>query len=120
MFWRKKNPEDEYSCKEYGRMIPAFVKKEQDWREAEKLLSHVAGCAVCREELSIQFLVEVGLSRLEAGGNFDISREMDIAIEQEEHRIRMHHFIRHTMLAVYICVGVAVVASLGLLILQYI
>lgn len=75
------------NCKEYEKLIPLFIKNECPPKEEAMLLEHIKTCQVCKEELTIQFLLEEGLNRLEAGESFDLNAELEkrlLAREQEK------------------------------------
>lgn len=63
-------------CKQFERLIPQFIKDEMDDRTKKQFLKHVESCSLCKEELSIQFLVTTGMQRLENGDTFDLNREL--------------------------------------------
>lgn len=63
-------------CKQFERLILQFIKDEMDDRTKKQFLKHVENCNLCREELSIQFLVTTGMQRLENGDTFDLNREL--------------------------------------------
>ena len=65
----KKNRE-KLQCLQATKMIPSFIVGELSYRELEQFMEHMEECESCKEELSIQFLVEVGLNSLEAGNTF--------------------------------------------------
>lgn len=75
------------NCKDIEKLIPKFVKNECTPKEEAMLLEHIKECPECKEELTIQFLLEEGLSRLEAGESFDLKVELEkrlVAREQEK------------------------------------
>lgn len=75
------------NCKEIEKIIPQFIKNECTPSEEAMLLEHIKTCPECKEELTIQFLLDEGLNRLEAGESFDLNAELEkrlIAREQEK------------------------------------
>lgn len=64
-------------CKEVQKNITAFLNGELHGKSAESFLNHIEECPECKEELSIQYLVKEGTARLEAGGSFDLSKDLD-------------------------------------------
>ena len=76
------------TCKETEKRIPAFLADELDTEELEEVLSHVDGCASCREELTIQFLVSTGIKRLEEGDTFHLGRELAGVLSERRGSIR--------------------------------
>ena len=59
-------------CKEFEKRIPDFIKKKLDYITLKSFAEHVESCSKCREELTIQFLIDEGLIRLEEGNAFDL------------------------------------------------
>ena len=74
-------------CKEVQHMIPGFLDDELEVRPLESFLDHIEECKSCKEELTIQFLVEVGTRRLEDGTNFNLSEELDIMMKDAWQRL---------------------------------
>ena len=105
----KKNRE-KLQCLQATKMIPSFIVGELSYME------HMEECESCKEELSIQFLVEVGLNSLEAGNTFDLQEELDGAMEEAAGKVRLYHFFRHGLLVLE-CIGIAAVLLSALLLL---
>ncbi len=89
-------------------MIPGFIGKQLSYAELEQFMRHIETCESCREELSIQFLVGVGLNSLEEGNTFDLQTELDTALEEAHRRVRMHDFLKKTLMAVEIVMAAAI------------
>ena len=87
----KKNRE-KLQCLQATKMIPSFIVGELSYRELEQFMEHMEECESCKEELSIQFLVEVGLNSLEAGNTFDLQEELDGAMEEAAGKVRLYLF----------------------------
>lgn len=71
-------------CKEVEKLIPKFIKKECSQQEEEKLIEHIRTCVECKEELTIHFLLEEGLNRLESGESFDLNAELEKRLAARE------------------------------------
>ncbi len=67
----------EFDCRDCERQIPDFLKQKMNYRVLKRFCAHVGACKDCHEELTIQFLVTEGMSRLEEGDAFDLNRELD-------------------------------------------
>ena len=65
-----------------------------DNRTAIRFLKHVKECASCKEELSIQFLVSVGLERLEDGEAFNLNKELTNRLENAHRQVKMRRRIQ--------------------------
>ena len=74
-------------------------------------MEHIEECGECKEELSIQFLVKEGLSRLEAGSVFDLKNELEYRIGMEEHALKMRESL---MWLSYLLDGLVVIAAIVL------
>lgn len=79
----------ELTCKQAEKRIPLFLKDKMDNQEKKQFLSHVENCDVCLEELSIQFLVTIGIQRLENGDTFDLNRELHNKMQTERRHLHI-------------------------------
>ena len=70
-------------------MISQFLKDDMERRVKWQFLDHVEACPLCKEELSIQFLVTTGMQRLENGDTFDLNRELRSKINMERHHLQV-------------------------------
>ncbi len=78
------------TCKEFEKMIPAFIDRKQDFLDLKKFIGHMDTCSECREELVIQFLVTEGMQRLEEGDAFDLQNELESRLEEARSRMKFH------------------------------
>lgn len=97
---------DKLQCHQVAKMIPPFIADEISYEELERFMEHIEECESCREELSIQFLVEVGLNSLEAGNVFDLQQELNIALEEAEKRVQVYRFFKQSVFVLG-CIGIA-------------
>ncbi len=110
-----KKHREELQCLRATKMIPAFIDGELSYKELEQFMEHMDECESCKEELSIQFLVEVGLNSLEAGNTFDLQEELNIALDEAERKVRVYHFLRRSFFVLE-CIGIAAALILALLV----
>ena len=103
-------------CKEVQRNITAFLEEELHGKSAETFLNHISQCPECKEELSIQYLVREGTARLEEGGSFDLSKDLDIMIEQSYKSIKKQ---RLAAIAIYSMEFFAILAVIFILVLVF-
>lgn len=101
-------------CKEVQKNITAFLNGELSGRTAENFLKHIEECPECREELSIQYLVREGTARLEGGGSFDLSKDLDNLIEASYKKIKSQ---RRAAFAIYVLEFIAMLAVIFILVL---
>ncbi len=104
-------------CKEANRMIPDFLEHSLGNRELRLFMDHISVCKDCKEELSIQFLVQEGMVRLEEGDSFDLQQELERILEDARKRMRMRqllHWFVYVMevLAILAIIAVIVVVML--------
>lgn len=98
-------------CKTFEKRIPDFMGRKLDYVTLKKFLDHMENCPACKEELTIQFLMEEGLVRLEEGSAFDLKHELNIRMEEATRKIRRHDRMVHigAIFEYIIMLGVAVV-----------
>lgn len=102
------------TCKEVEKLTPIFLEDDLDTDDLREFMEHIAQCEECKEELSIQFLVKEGLSRLEAGNVFDLKNELEYRIELEAHALKMREGL---MWLSYLLDGLVVIAAIVLAVL---
>ena len=77
-------------CKEYEKKIPLFIDDEMNFTQLKEFAGHTSTCESCKEELTIQFLIDKGLERLEEGSAFDLNKEMQLRMEAAKGKIQFH------------------------------
>lgn len=102
------------TCKEAEKLIPIFLDDDLDTDDLREFMEHIDECAECKEELSIQFLVKEGLSRLEAGSVFDLKNELEYRIEAEGHALKMRESL---IWLSYLLDALVVIALIALIVL---
>ncbi|HKM04144.1 MAG TPA: zf-HC2 domain-containing protein [Lachnospiraceae bacterium] len=100
------------NCKESEKLIGQFIRNELEDKELELFVLHTKSCKSCMEELSIQYLVEEGMNRLEEGGAFDLQGELEMKLMQSltkaRFRRRMQRF--YFIAEVFAIIAIAIVA----------
>ena len=96
------------TCRECEKQIPDFLGREMDYFKMKRFTEHVETCGSCREELTIQFLIQEGMASLEDGDVFDLQSELEERMEEAHRRIRLNEGILRlgTMLEVLAMAGV--------------
>lgn len=79
------------NCKECEKKISNFIANALEEDEAEAFIKHIESCPECKEELSIQYLVNEGIARLEDGRTFNLAGELDYKIAREKNHIEFFH-----------------------------
>ncbi|WP_052301813.1 anti-sigma factor family protein [Butyrivibrio proteoclasticus] len=75
------------TCKDADKAIARFLDDDLDNRELADFLNHIETCPVCKEELTIQFLVKVGMQRLEDGNTFNLKAELDMLLRDARKKL---------------------------------
>ncbi len=104
-------------CKEFEKMIPAFLENALSYKATKRFLEHVDSCPECQEELTIKVLVSEGMARLEEGSAFDIQKELDRHIQEAHKRIRLHKMFKYASITLEIVAFIAIVLVIIFLVL---
>lgn len=89
-------------CKNFANLIPDFLTDSLDNSELSDFLAHLDTCPDCQEELSTQYLLYEGMSRLETGGPFDLEKELEEAEKAARKRLAMRQRLFSTAAALEI------------------
>ncbi len=101
------------NCIEAQKLIQEFLDDDLDNRELSDFLGHIDSCPECKEELTIQFLVKVGMQRLEDGNTFNLSTELDNLLAESRKKLSA----RRTLVFVSYGLEIAVAAMLAVCVL---
>lgn len=105
------------NCKEAEKMIPLFLEDELDTDDLREFKAHIEKCPECNEELSIQFLVTVGLESLETGNVFDLQHELLWRMEDVDQRLQRSENMQWFL---YVLEGFVGLALLVLIVMLFI
>ena len=75
-------------CKETQHCIQLFLKDELDDGAAQEFVEHVRSCNECMEELTIEYLLSEGMSRLENADDIDVQKELEEMLNRTMARVR--------------------------------
>ncbi len=84
------------TCKDAEKLIPLFLEDDLDNQELSDFIDHIENCAECKEELTIQFLVMVGMKRLEDGNTFNLRQELDALMKDAKKRLKARKYLVFT------------------------
>ena len=104
-------------CKETERMIPLFLEDNLDNQEMQEFLIHVNSCASCREELTIQFLISIGLKRLEDGNTFNLAGELEQKLRDAGHKMKVRSSLQWSALVLQVLVVIALIILIAVFLL---
>jgi hypothetical protein len=71
-------------CEEVQKIIPKFIDGRTDSNQSLAFIRHIKGCKACMEELSVEYLVLVGVKRLDSASAFNLNDELDDLITRSE------------------------------------
>lgn len=103
------------NCKDVEKMIPLFLEDELDTEDLREFMEHMEKCDECKEELTIQFLVEEGMARLETGNVFDLQNELKVQMCNAEHTLKFRENMQWLLYALEGLVAVALVTLFAIL-----
>lgn len=102
-------------CKETNKMIPGFMNHELNSRQLRGFMLHISECEECKEELSIQFLTQEGMARLENGTTFDLQSELDRLLDEAEKKLRIRKWFHWFVYGVEIVAIITIVTIIVLI-----
>lgn len=87
------------------KLIPQFLDDDLDNQDLADFLAHVEHCPECKEELTIQFLVRVGMQRLEDGNTFNLTKELEKELSDAKKKLHVRKYLVITSYALEITVA---------------
>ncbi len=102
------------TCKDADKLIPLFLDDDLDNQDLSDFLDHIDSCPECKEELTIQFLVKVGMQRLEDGNTFNLAGELNSLLKDARKRLRRRRHLVFTSYILEIAVAALAVICLAL------
>lgn len=105
-------------CKKTKANISKFIEDSLEGRELREFIDHIGHCEDCKEELSIQFLVTEGLSRLENSSSFDIQGRLNEKLKRGDRIAKARQSINLFMYGCELLVFIAVIVMAVILILR--
>ena len=102
------------TCKDAEKLIPLFLDDDLNNKDLSEFLHHVDTCGECREELTIQFLVQVGMKRLEDGNNFNLNKELNILLGDARKRLHARRYLLFLSYILEVAVAVLFVTCIVL------
>ncbi len=104
------------TCKDAEKLIPLFLDDDLDNHDLSDFLHHIDSCPECKEELTIQFLVKVGMQRLEDGNTFNLSRELDHLLSDSRKKLGMRMTLVYTSYLLEVLVAALLITTLLLVV----
>lgn len=94
-------------CKRTVKLIKPFLADDLETEDLRDFLTHIESCDECREELTIEFLVQEGVKRLETGNVFDLRKELDGCMNNANKNLKVREGLQWVY---YVIIGLIVVA----------
>ncbi len=69
-------------CRHTQAMIMPYIRNELSNSDLEAFLEHIDGCALCKEELEIYYIIEMGLNTPEEAAGSDIQKALSEQIKE--------------------------------------
>ena len=106
-------------CKEIEKHIPAFLDDALTNAELKQFLEHVETCESCKEELTIQFLMQVGTKRLEDGKAFHLGESLKLCLKDAHTRLNRRVRLERLsgVMQFSVVAGIVLLAALMILLL---
>lgn len=106
----------ELTCKEAERKLPKYLNENISDEDALELIEHIENCPECKEELTIQHMVSVGLNNLDEIIDLNVDYELGKRKREAVRRIHKKDITERVYLGI-LFVGVTTAFLAGLLIL---
>jgi len=106
------------SCRKFQHNINNFINNELNEEDMDFFVGHAKKCRECYEELEINYIINVGLVRIEkdAKATFDLKGELERKLKDLEeksdmlYRFRLYNKI--VCITAYICMLAAIILSM--------
>lgn len=91
-------------CNECKKRIKEFLNDSMSSKTCIEFIEHVKSCDDCMEELSIEYLVNEGLKRLDNATSFDLESELQNKINKSYSKAKFnkHFFVIITIVIVIV------------------
>lgn len=89
------------NCREVEKLVIPYIKDELSIDELDDFLEHVEDCSNCLEELEINYMVDVGLRKLDEDDTvYDIVGDLQRKLESSTFRIQRFFTFQITKYAI--------------------
>ena len=75
-------------CEEVQKNIPTFIAGNMESKDTLAFIRHIRSCKTCMEELSVEYLVLVGVKRLDSASAFNLNKELDELIARNTEKAK--------------------------------
>lgn len=99
----------EMTCDAVEKRIPQYLANTLSEDELYEFLTHIQNCPSCKEELTIQYLVRVGLDAAEED-NYDLLNSLDKEIREKMKKIQLRRSVKGGL---GFCVAILILCALA-------
>lgn len=80
-------------CTKFQKQIADFIDSSLDIKEMDMFISHARKCRDCYEELEINYMVNVGLEKIESdeSASFDLKGELENVMDYFENKSEIYY-----------------------------
>ncbi len=106
------------SCRRFEQNINNFINNELPAEDMDFFVGHAKKCKECYEELEINYIINVGLKRMEkdSRASFDLKGELERKLKDlEERSDRLYKFRVYNKIVcitAYICMAAVIILSM--------
>lgn len=93
-------------CEEVQKLIPYFIDGKTDSNQSLAFIRHIRDCKTCMEELSVEYLVLVGVKRLDSASAFNLNDELDELISKSEAKAKRTRNISFWVFILFIVIAI--------------
>ena len=93
-------------CEEVQKNIPTFIAGNMESKDTLAFIRHIRSCKACMEELSVEYLVLVGVKRLDSASAFNLNDELEDLMLRNEKKARRRKNISIAVFIISILIAI--------------
>ncbi len=93
-------------CEEVQKNIPTFIAGNMESKDTLAFIRHIRSCKACMEELSVEYLVLVGVKRLDSASAFNLNDELEDLMLRNEKKARRRKNISIVVFIISILIAI--------------
>lgn len=93
-------------CEEVQKNIPTFIAGNMESKDTLAFIRHIRSCKTCMEELSVEYLVLVGVKRLDSASAFNLNDELEDLMLRNEKKARRRKNISIAVFIISILIAI--------------
>lgn len=102
-------------CAKFQKQISSFINNNLDINEMDMFINHARKCRDCYEELEINYMVNIGLEKIEKdeSASFDLKGELEKMVDYYENKSDLfykYNMYKSIIMGVtYVCLCIVIV-----------